>query len=94
MSVVIVGGNECMERRYKELCESYRCSAKVFTKLRGGLKNKLGNPDLVILFTSTMSHKMFYGAMNEVDGQGTIVEHCKTSSLSALRSVLEKHVTT
>ena len=32
MSVVILGGNECMERRYKELCQSYKCSAKVFTK--------------------------------------------------------------
>ena len=31
MSVVILGGNECMERRYKELCQTYRCQAKVFT---------------------------------------------------------------
>ena len=44
MSVVILGGNECMERRYKELCQSYKCSAKVFTKPSGGLKNKLGPP--------------------------------------------------
>ena len=56
MSVVILGGNECMERRYKELCQAYRCSAKVFTKPAGGLKNKLGKPDLMIFFTSTMSH--------------------------------------
>ena len=27
MSVVILGGNECMERRYKDLCQSYKCSA-------------------------------------------------------------------
>ena len=40
MSVMILGGNECMERRYKELCQSYKCSAKVFTKPAGGLKNK------------------------------------------------------
>ena len=40
MSVVILGGNECMERRYKDLCQSYKCSAKVFTKPSGGLKNK------------------------------------------------------
>ena len=92
MSVVIVGGNECMERRYKELCESYRCEAKVFTKPRGGLKNKLGSPDLMIFFTGAMSHKMLIGAMSEVEGRGTIIEHCHTSSLSALRSVLEKHV--
>ena len=92
MSVVIVGGNECMERRYKELCASYRCDAKVFTKPRGGLKRKLGSPDLLIFFTDTMSHKMLHGALCELEGQNTVIEHCKTSSLSALRGVLEKHV--
>ena len=44
MSVVILGGNECMERRYKELCGAYQCQAKVLTKPSGGLKNKLGRP--------------------------------------------------
>lgn len=48
MSVVILGGNECMERRYKELCGAYQCQAKVLTKPSGGLKNKLGRPDLMI----------------------------------------------
>ena len=32
MSVVIVGGNECMERQYKDLCAMYDCKAKVYTK--------------------------------------------------------------
>ena len=58
MSVVILGGNECMERRYRELCESYQCQSKIFTKPAGGLRNKLGSPDLTIFFTNTMSHKM------------------------------------
>ena len=48
MSIVILGGNECMERRYMDLCQSYRCRAKVFIKPVGGLKNKLGDPDLTI----------------------------------------------
>ena len=38
MSIVILGGNECMERRYMDLCQSYRCRAKVFIKPVGGLK--------------------------------------------------------
>ena len=91
MSVVILGGNECMARRYKELCEAYQCQAKVFTKPRGGLKDKLGSPDLMIFFTGTMSHKMLHGAMCELKGKDTIIEHCHTSSLSALRNILEKH---
>lgn len=33
MSVVILGGNECMVRQYKDLCREYRCSAKVIPKM-------------------------------------------------------------
>lgn len=91
MSVVIVGGNECMERRYIELCEAYRCQASVYTKPRGGLKNKLGSPDLMIVFTSTMSHKMLQGALCGIRGKDTKVEYCHSASVSALKNVLEKH---
>ena len=91
MSVVIVGGNECMERRYKELCQKYSCEANVFTKPRGGLKAKLGSPDLMIFFTDTMSHKMLHSALSEIKGQNTRVEYCRSASLSALKNVLEKH---
>ncbi len=66
MSVVILGGNECMERQYKEICKEYNCKAKVFARPIGSLKNKLGSPDLMIFFTSTMSHKMVKSAMSEL----------------------------
>ena len=92
MSVVILGGNECMERRYKELCQLYQCQAKVFTNPVGGLKSKLGKPDLLIFFTNTMSHKMVQIALSEIKGQDTVIERCHTSSLSALRGILEKRV--
>ena len=45
----------------------------------------------MIVFTSTMSHKMLKSALCELKGQNTAIEHCHTSSLSALRTVLEKH---
>ena len=91
MSIVILGGNECMEHRYKALCQTYRCQAKVFTKPAGSVKSRLGSPDLMIFFTNTISHKLVYGAMSELKGQNTIIERCHTSSLSALRGILEKH---
>ena len=91
MSVVIIGGNECMERQYKDLCEEYSCRAKVFTKMSGGLRNKIGSPDLLVLFTSTMSHKMVQSALRELKSCDTVIERCHTSSLSALRNILEKH---
>ena len=92
MRIVILGVNECMERRYKDLCDSYQCQSKIFTKPSGGLRKKMGSPDLMIFFTSTMSHKMVQGAMSELKGGSTVIERCHTSSLSALRGILEKHV--
>lgn len=91
MSVVIVGGNECMERRYKELCSEYSCKAKVYTKMSGSMKN-IGTPDLLVLFTGTMSHKMLRSVISETKGQNIKVERCHTGSMSALKNILDTHV--
>lgn len=91
MSVVILGGNECMERRYKDLCAQYRCDVKVFTKAPNGLRNKIGSPDLMIFFTDTISHKMVRSALCETKGIDMIIERSHTSSISALRGILERH---
>ena len=92
MSVVILGGNECMERKYKDLCRQYDCDAKVFTKMGGSLRNKLGSPDLLVMFTDTISHKMVHCAMHEMRGQNTRIAHSRSSSASALRTILQSHV--
>ena len=91
MSVVIVGGNDCMVRQYKDLCRAYRCRAKVFTQMRDGLKERFGQPDLLVLFTSTMSHKMLRCALKEAKGGNTVIARSHTSSMEALRGILEEH---
>ncbi len=91
MSVVIVGGNDCMIRKYKELCEQYKCSAKVFTHMKTDLKRKIGTPDLLVLFTGTISHKMVRCAINETKGLPTQIERSHSSSVSALKNILEIH---
>ena len=91
MSVVIVGGNECMIRRYKNLCAEYHCKAKIYPKLANGLKN-VGAPDLLILFTSTMSHKMLYQATGQAKKRNIRIARSHTSSMSALKNILENHV--
>ena len=75
MSVIILGGNECMERQYKDLCKEYKCRAKVFIKPSAG----------------ALSHKVLKCAQNEIKGLDTKVEHSRTASVAALRSILEKH---
>ena len=95
MSVVIVGGNDCMVRRYKDLCRQYDCQAKVFTQMKDGMRNKIGCPDLLVLFTSTMWHKMLRFARNETKGQDNMSgARSHSSSMSALRGILEQHAGT
>ena len=94
MSIVIIGGNECMVRQYKDLCRTYRCRAKVFVKMESDLINKIGNPDLMVLFTSTMSHKMLHCAMNEARSRETVVARSHSSSMSALKRILNEHLGT
>lgn len=91
MSVVIVGGNECMERQYKNLCKEYCCKAKIYAKKSGKLK-EIGSPDLLVLFTNTVSHKMIRSALNESKSAKTKIARCHSSSISALRGILEEHI--
>lgn len=92
MSIVVVGGNDSMIRRYKDLCKQYKCDAKVFTQMRDGLRGRIGCPDLLVLFTSTTSHKMVQCALSEIKGQDVIIARSHSSSISALRNILEEHV--
>ena len=58
MSVVIVGGHDRMVCQYKKICKQYHCKAKVFTQMSAQLSKQIGSPDLFVLFTNTVSHKM------------------------------------
>lgn len=91
MSVVIVGGNERMEYQYADICKNYGCRAKIFTKENGSLKKKMGRPDLLILFTNTVSHKMVISATHEAKRSNVPIARIHTSSAQALHSVLSEH---
>lgn len=91
MSVVIVGGHERMECKYKEICKSYGIKAKVFTKMTSSFKKQIGSPDLIVLFTNTVSHKMVGSALKEANRVNCIVERCHNSSANALVQALECH---
>lgn len=91
MSVVIIGGNERMVAQYTDICKEYGCKAKVFPKESGSVKRKIGCPDLIILFTNTVSHKMVIGAAQEAKKNNIPVERIHSSSANALRTVLRRN---
>jgi len=92
MSVVIIGGHERMETQYKDICKKYKCKAKVFTKMKANLKDLIGCPDLIILFTATASHKMVHCAVAESSRNNIMIERSHTSSATALKGILEQYV--
>ena len=59
-------------------------------KMSNAMKN-IGTPDLLVLFTGTMSHKMLRSAMNETKGSATRIVRSSKSSMAALRGILEEH---
>lgn len=91
MSIVIIGGNECMVCQYEKICKQYGCKAKVFAKEKGCLKKKLGSPDLMILFTNTVSHKMVNCAVTEAKRNNIRIARTHSSSAAALKDVLKMY---
>ena len=69
MSVVIVGGHDRMVAQYKKICKSYKCKVKVFTQMRADFNKQIGSPDVLVLFTSTVSHKMVPCDVTQAAGQ-------------------------
>ena len=81
MSVVIVGGHDRMVCQYKKICKQFKCKAKVFTHMSADLNKQLGQPDLFVLFTNTVSHKMVKTALDEAKRSNAKVVRSRSSSL-------------
>ncbi len=91
MSVVVVGGNDRMAARYKDICKEYNCKAKVFTQMPSDFENKLGTPDLMVVFTNTCSHKMVSRVNQRSRKYDIPVARIHSASATALKSVLEQY---
>lgn len=91
MSVVIVGGHDRMHCRYKEICKKHGCKCKVFTQFPANFKNQIGSPDIMIVFTKTVAHKMVNVATEQAEKTGAFLKHCHSSSACALNDALNEY---
>ena len=57
----------------------------------GAIRKKIGCPDLMVLFTNTVSHKMVISASQEAKKNNIPVARIHTSSASALKCALDEH---
>ncbi len=77
--------------QYEKICKRHGCKAKVFAKESGNFAKKMGNAELMILFTNTVSHKMTKIAMDAAKKNNMQVERVHTSSATALDSLLSRY---
>lgn len=91
MSIVIVGGHDRMHCRYKEICKKYGCKCKVFTQCPANFQNQIGSPDIIIVFTKTVAHKMLNAASVQAEKTGAAIKHCHSSSACALNEALSEY---
>ncbi|MFV0519976.1 MAG: DUF2325 domain-containing protein [Lachnospirales bacterium] len=93
MSIVIIGGNERMVCKYEDICANYGYKVKVFAKENGAFKKKMGNFDLLLLFTNTVSHKMVVNATQEAKKNNIPIARLHSSSATALETLLSEYAT-
>lgn len=88
MSIVVVGGHDRMSREYLDVCKKYNCKAKIFTQMKSGLNDKIGNPDVIILFTNVVSHKMVRKAKKEADRKNIKIINNHNSTVHSLEEII------
>ena len=91
MSIVIVGGHDRMHCKYKQICKKYGCKCKVFTQCPANFKNQIGCPDMLIVFTGTVAHKMVNVASVQAEKAGACIKHCHSSGGTALDDALKSY---
>ncbi|AEV67613.1 DUF2325 domain-containing protein [Acetivibrio clariflavus] len=90
MSIVLVGGHERMHDEYKTIGSKHGCKIKVFTRLPARFEKTIGQPDAIVLFTSTVSHKMVHTAVKEAKRKNIPLIRCHTSSGNSLEETLKQ----
>jgi hypothetical protein len=90
MSIVLVGGHDRMHDEYKVIGNKYGHRIKVFTHLTARFGKSIGEPDVIVLFTSTVSHKMVNTAVKEAKKKKIPLVRCHTSSGNSLEETLRQ----
>ncbi len=90
MSIVLVGGHERMEDEFKVIGYKHGHRIKVFTQMPPRFDKIIGAPDAIVLFTSTVSHKMVLTALKEAKKKKIPVVRCHTSSGNSFEETLKQ----
>ena len=89
MSIVLIGGHDRMGRRYKEMGKEKGHRIKVYTQMPARFAKSIGNPDAILFFTNTVSHKMVKVATSEAKKLKIPVFKSHSSSADSLKNAIK-----
>ena len=90
MTLLVVGGNERMKRDYIDIGKEEGYKTKVILHMLARALKDIGRPDVVVLFTSTASHKVKYVVDTQAKKRNIpIIRHYNNSKVS-FKECIEK----
>ncbi|CAK7077580.1 DUF2325 domain-containing protein [Tissierella carlieri] len=88
MCIVLVGGHDRMHDDYREIGDKHGYKMKIFTQMPSRFNKNIGEPQAIVLFTNTVSHKMALTATKEAKRKKIPILRCHTSSKNSLEETL------
>ena len=92
MCVALVGGMDRLRRDYENAARECGVTLKVFTGKESCLPDKMGRPDMAIVFTSMISHNARTEVMQRSRSMGIPVTFLHANGVSGLRRRLRELV--
>ncbi len=90
MSIIIIGGHDKMVTRYREMCEKRGHQAKVYTQHSAQFEKVMGQPDVIILFTEKVAHKMVTVVVQKAKRNRIPILRSHSSSATSLDNLLNQ----
>lgn len=88
MSIVVLGGNKCMQSEYSKLFKKYKIRNKIFNTMEADMEKRIGSPDKIILFKDCSSHKLLRVADKVCKKNNIELIRADSSSKSELERIL------
>lgn len=88
-NVVLIGGMDRLESRYREEARSLGIDLKVFNRPASDLPSRIGDAGALILFTNRVSHRARREAMSAVRSRNIPLLQCRSCGICSFRDCLE-----
>lgn len=88
MTAAIIGGMDRLQPHYQKEAKKAGYKLKMFTGTENTINERIGNIDLLIIFTGKVSHCAKKSAMNAARSENIPVMMCHSCGVSTLRECL------